>query len=255
VSSAGDYAYDDVFFASIERGSRRSAEVIVPLVMRAPAPRSVLDVGCGRGAWLAVWRAHGVEGHGVDGAYVDPRALLIPADRFTAVDLARPFALARRFDLVQCLEVAEHLPPEAARDLVTSLCAHADFVLFSAAPPGQGGEHHVNERPYGYWRALFAEHGYELCDPYRGALAEAREVEPWYRYNTFLYVQSARVTGELVAVRVPEGEEPRDVAPPLYRLRRRAVGLLPVSAMTAIAQLKKHLVVRMRQARSYAKNR
>jgi hypothetical protein len=35
------------------------------------------------------------------------------------------------------------------------------MVLFSAAPPGQGGEHHVNERTYEFWRGLFARHGYD----------------------------------------------------------------------------------------------
>jgi SAM-dependent methyltransferase len=242
--SAVGYAYDDVFFASIERGSQRSASVVVPLVLRSFAVQSVLDVGCGRGAWLAVWRELGVAVHGVDGAYVDARALLVPAEHFTGVDLARPFALGRRFDLVQCLEVAEHLPPAAAEGLVSSLCAHGDAVLFSAAPPGQGGEHHVNERPYTYWRELFRAHGYELFDPYRAALAGRADVEPWYRYNTFLYVQSARVTEALERFRVPAERAPVDVAPPLYRFRRRVVGLLPISVMTAVAQAKKHLVVR-----------
>jgi hypothetical protein len=34
---------------------------------------------------------------------------------------------------------------------VYCLARHARrFVLFSAAPPGQGGEFHVNERPFEY---------------------------------------------------------------------------------------------------------
>jgi SAM-dependent methyltransferase len=255
VSAVNPYAYDEVFFASIERGSRRSAEVLVPMVVRSIAPRSVLDVGCGRGAWLAVWHVNGVPGHGIDGASAKARTLLVPEEDFTAVDLARPFALARRFDLVQCLEVAEHLPPESAPALVASLCAHGDVVLFSAAPPGQGGEHHVNERPYAYWRGLFAVHGYALFDPYRDELVGDLRVEPWYRFNTFVYARNPQAVRSIASSFVSPDDEPRDVAPWFYRLRRRVLGLLPVPAITAVAQLKKHVVVRMLRTRSSTPNR
>jgi hypothetical protein len=47
--------------------------------------------------------------------------------------------LDRRFDLVQSLEVAEHITPAASEAFVEDLARHAErFVLFSAAPPGKG---------------------------------------------------------------------------------------------------------------------
>ena len=65
---------------------------------------------------------------------------------------------------VQCLEVAEHLPLPSAAILVDSLVKHGDIVLFSAAPKGQGGDHHVNEQDYEFWRQQFARHGYVPFD-------------------------------------------------------------------------------------------
>ena len=37
----------------------------------------------------------------------------------------------------------------------------SDTVIFSAATPGQTGDHHVNEQPYHYWTQLFKGFGYK----------------------------------------------------------------------------------------------
>ena len=240
------HVYDADFYRYQGAGSLRSARlVIAALHRRLPvAVRAVLDVGCGVGAWLVAWKELGCEVCGVDGAYVAPGSLQIATGEFHAHDLMLELALGRRFDLVQCLEVAEHLPPAAAPVLVASLCRHADLVMFSAAPPGQGGEHHVNERPYGYWRELFAAEGFAMHDPLRGEILADRRILPWYRYNTFLYVSErapAALREALAGCRVPSERAPPDLAPWPYRLRRRLVALLPVRAATALAVAKKRL--------------
>src|SRR5262249_31929851 len=104
------HVYEDKFFDYIEQGSDRSAQAIVPLIRRLLGSASVLDVGCGRGVWLKRWTDAGVSDiTGVDGDYVPRTTLAIPATRFIAHDLSQPFDLKRRFDLVQSLEVAEHV--------------------------------------------------------------------------------------------------------------------------------------------------
>ena len=62
-------------------------------------------------------------------------------------NLANPVDLGRKFDLVQSLEVGEHLPKSAADTFVETLVKHGDVVLFSAASVGQGGHDHINEQP------------------------------------------------------------------------------------------------------------
>jgi len=240
------YEYDDDFYGYINQGSIDSARVVLPALLAIlPHPvQSVLDVGCGAGAWLTVWKSLGAEILGLDGDYVRPEQLLISHDEFSAVDLRASFFLNRRFDLAQSLEVAEHLPASSAAGLVDSLCRHSDLVLFSAAPPGQGGENHINEQPYEFWRDLFWEQGYEMHDPIRAALRDNKSVKPWYRYNTFLYVNglcNPEVREALSGSRVERGRAVADVSPSIYRLRKRLVGLLPVAVSTAIATLKKKL--------------
>lgn len=236
------YTYDSSFFDYTTQSALRSAEAVIAAVRALLPADRVLDVGCAQGAWLKVWHDTGSrEVQGLDGAYVDTERLLIPRDCFTAHDLATPFSLSRRFDIAQSLEVAEHLPGARAQGFVDDLVAHAPAVLFSAAPPGQGGEHHVHERPYEYWRDLFAARGYQLVDAVRPVLLSRDDVSPWYRHNTFLFVDDASFASlhpyaKLLAV--PRGAAVADVSSPMYQARKRVIRALPAAVQQLAARVK-----------------
>src|ERR1700730_3323108 len=73
--------YTDDYHHQLHPGSVRSAREVVPLVLRMLGSRSVIDVGCGRGAWLTVFRELGVTDIcGVDGEYVSRDKLAFPSD-------------------------------------------------------------------------------------------------------------------------------------------------------------------------------
>jgi SAM-dependent methyltransferase len=151
---------------------------------------SVLDVGCGLGTWLSVFIEAGVKDvFGIDGDHVDQSKLFIVEERFFIHDLRTPFDLKRKFDLVLSLEVAEHLPIESAEILISSLCAHSDRIVFSAAIPGQGGQNHLNEQWSGYWQEIFDQHGYQRIDVLRPQVWNNKSVDVWYRQNMFVYVK------------------------------------------------------------------
>src|SRR5262245_54459582 len=136
-------------------------------ILGSNIPRSLLDVGCGTGTWLRAASDLGVaEVFGVDGI-VPEASLHISKDLVSQQDLSKTFNLARRFDVALCLEVAEHLPEEAADSLITSIVAHSDMVLFSAACPGQPGQHHINCQWPIYWQDLFNQRGYACDDSVR----------------------------------------------------------------------------------------
>src|SRR5438445_4626736 len=129
IPRAGMEQYGPAFYREHSEGSLRSARVVVPLVLKMVAPKSVVDVGCGRGAWLRVFREYGIERIlGLDGPYIDPSLLEVPRELFVPVNLAEPFCVDEAFDLAVCLEVAEHLPAKAGRWLVRSLTAAAPLV-------------------------------------------------------------------------------------------------------------------------------
>jgi len=185
-----DRPYTENFFKGIQQGSYRSAKEIVPLVLELVQPRSVIDIGCGTGNWLSVFKEFGIEEiFGVDGDYVSEKILKIPKERFLSFDLKRPFHLGRQFDLVLSLEVAEHLPPESASTFIDSLTGHGNVVLFSAATPHQGGTQHLNEQWPEYWLEHFQHRGYVVIDCIRKRVWKNPNVEWWYAQNVLMFVQ------------------------------------------------------------------
>ena len=221
--------YDSEFFEVHAQGSAASAAVVVPLVNEIVQPKSVLDVGCGVGTWLAEWARQGVTDLlGIDGAYAKAQLQIDPS-RFIAADLEQPFTLGRRFDVVECLEVAEHLDASCADVLVECLCAHADIVLFSAAIPCQGGTHHVNEQWPSYWIPKFAQAGFSAYDVIRPRVWTDNRVQPWYRQNALLFSRTRAFSpaGPIMDVVHPEFWEGR--SPSLRQLMRE----LPTAARRA----------------------
>ena len=184
------HTYSTAFYEQQSNGSIRSARRVLPHVIDMLSPKSVVDVGCGIGTWLAAARELGIEDVlGVDGAYVDQRMLQIPHERFHAADLTRPLTIARTFDLALCLEVGEHLPLDAADQLVISLTRLASAVLYSAAIPRQGGENHINEQWQSWWVERFRCHGYLAVDCIRPRIWNDHDVEWWYAQNMLLMVK------------------------------------------------------------------
>ncbi len=233
------HVYSETFYNYIEQGSRASARAVAKIVMPTLAPKSLLDVGCGRGAWLAEWQAAGIDDlMGIDGDYVDRATLRVAPNQFEGRDLRHSFDLGRSFDLVQSLEVAEHIPVEFASTFVDNLVRHGDIILFSAAVPGQGGEDHINEQPLEFWRGHFKRHGYEAYDPVRPYLAGNADVANWYKYNSLVYVHpraAARLPQAWAATKIAANAKIDEGGDLGWRARRAVVRLLPRSVVDQIA--------------------
>ncbi len=245
-----EHVYSGDFYTYIDAGSRRSARVVAKILLGEMPIRSVLDVGAGHGAWAAEWRSLGVDDvTAVDGDYVDRAQLAIPPESFVPHDLATSLDLGRRYDLVQSLEVAEHLPDSKADQFVDNLVRHGDVILFSAAVPHQGGEHHVNEQPPEYWRRKFAARGYAVFDFVRPALSTTRDVMPWYRFNSYLYANSdgqTRLSDAILMCRVDDRTSLTIGGNLQWALRRAAVRLIPTSLVKPVAIAKAAVEARFR---------
>lgn len=156
---------DGVFYRENElpMGSLFPKEVL-NWVIATFRPNSVLDLGCGTGKSLDYFLDAGIDAVGVEGSQL-AISKAKSSERILRRDMREPLWLNRRFELVWCFEVLEHLPEKFADQLVQSMTIHSDVVLVSAARPGQGGEGHFNEQPPDYWIKKFAEKSYVLLEP------------------------------------------------------------------------------------------
>lgn len=183
--------YNDAFYTEQEGGSFSSATRILPFINQLLNPKSVLDVGCGVGHWLKIWKeVLGVqEIQGIEGEYLKDEALSIPNEHLLKTDLKNEINLNRKFDLVMSMEVAEHIPENNADIFVKTLTNHGNVVLFSAAIKGQLGTYHINEQMPEYWAEKFMKRGYVAVDIVRPEFWNDTSIAYWYRQNTILYVR------------------------------------------------------------------
>ncbi|HBA60267.1 MAG TPA: hypothetical protein DCZ92_05535 [Elusimicrobia bacterium] len=153
------------------RAYTASAEIVTDAVFSQFRPARVADLGCGCGVYGHFFSARGAEVLSLDG--VKPPAEHSFPVQVQVRDLTEPFEnVWGKFDLALCLEVAEHIPEELLPQFLKNITSFSDRLLLSAAPPNQGGHHHVNERPRRYWVAKLRGAGFAYDRPATGVLCE-----------------------------------------------------------------------------------
>lgn len=177
------------YIHTIDVHNTKAAEEIIPYILKLLKPKSVLDIGCGIGTWLKIFKENGIDDFiGIDGEYVNRDLLYsnIEQKNFVAIDLGKEFNLNKKFDLAVSLEVAEHLPLESSDIFIESIIKHSDNILFSAAIPNQWGQNHLNEQWSDYWIEKFKNYGYN-CFDIRAIFWENKNIEWWYKQNLFIF--------------------------------------------------------------------
>lgn len=160
----------DRWLTGLSHFDRQNEHVILCIMATFGIPASLLDVGSGDGAMVNMARRVGVDAYGID---------ILPREGWPYLiqhDLRQPYDFGRTFGMVTSIETAEHIAPEATDtfcDTVAKHLAREGLLVFSAAPPGQIGDGHVNCRPAYAWRDDFYKRGvlYAPDLTYRLALA------------------------------------------------------------------------------------
>ncbi len=179
----------------------QSPSLIVPVLVDLINPKSVVDVGCGIGTFLNVFKKQGIKDVlGLDGAWVNQDLLqkYISKETLKIVDLEKSINEERKFDLAISLEVAEHISEQSANIFVENLTKLSDVIVFSAAFPGQGGQNHINEQWPAYWGEKFNNYGFQLYDVLRPLFWHERKIDIWYRQNMFLILKSNKIENKAI---------------------------------------------------------
>ena len=182
----------DYYERTVEGPAVRSAGTIANSILNDFKATCVIDVGCGTGALLEALRDMGCEVFGLE--YSEAALKYFRARRLNVgkFDLERNvFNDNRTFDVAVSMEVAEHLPEKAADRYVDLLARLSRVIVFTAAPPGQGGIDHVNEQPPSYWITKFQQRGFEhaeeISQRWRESWKAAGDVEGWYHQNLMIF--------------------------------------------------------------------
>ena len=171
-------------------------------IVRDLHPTSTLDAGCAMGFLVEELRKRGVDASGVDlSEYAISQAHESVAEHVRVGSLGEP--LGRRYDLIVCIEVLEHIPAAEADAAIANLCAASDRILLSTTPENFGEASHVNVRPPEAWSAALAREGF-----FRDLERDFSYITPW----AALYTK----------VEEPPSETVRRYDRAWWRLRREA---------------------------------
>lgn len=187
--------YNLNFYQNRNNQTKYSAKSILELLFSYYKPQSLIDFGCGVGTWIKTANELGViDCLGIEGDWLEKKHLVIPHSDFMHRDLTQKIDLGRRYDIAISMEVAEHIDKKYASLFIENLTRTSDLVLFSAAIPHQRGAGHVNEQWPEYWIELFKERGFIPMDVIRPFIWTDREIKPWYKQNTLLFIHQSRIS-------------------------------------------------------------
>jgi len=116
---------------------------------------SVLDVGSGRGHAAKWFADQKLKTYAIDGLEDNILNAVYPTER---IDLTENF-YAKSVDLVNCIEVVEHVDELYLDNLLTTLSS-GKYIFMTHGVPGQEGHHHVNCQPTEYWINHLSKRGY-----------------------------------------------------------------------------------------------
>jgi hypothetical protein len=152
---------------------------------------SVIDFGCGDGAYVRALRDAGIDARGYDG---NPLADSIPNCR--TLDLAVAVEVKSE-PWVLSLEVGEHIPREFEATFIDNVCRHGLIgTVISWAILGQAGIGHVNCRDNDYIEQLFAHRGFTRQRDLETSLRQATSL-PWFRNTLMVYVRAVQQPSSL----------------------------------------------------------
>lgn len=121
------------------------------------AIKSILDVGSGIGHAALWFQEQGLEITAIEGLPENVKNSQVPAIEHDLT--SAPFV--KLVDLVNCVEVVEHIEEKFIENLLDTLCS-GTYIFMTHATPRQKGWHHVNCQPTEYWVNHLANRNYTL---------------------------------------------------------------------------------------------
>lgn len=130
------------------------------------APESILDLGCGVGSYLEGALLAGckdVLGIELNFDVAKPHFTEDISPFLIQGDITKELNLPHKFDIVTSFEAAEHIDPDGTDSFIDNLIHYSnDYIILTAAPPGQRGTGHINLREKKFWIKEIESRGAKL---------------------------------------------------------------------------------------------
>ncbi len=120
---------------------------------------SVLDVGSGYGHHSKWFAEQGLRSYAIEGLQQNVNNAVYPTRR---VDLTEG-SYTTEVDMVNCIEVVEHIEEKYLDNLLTTLTC-GKYIFMTHGIPGQRGHHHVNCQWQEYWIEHIEARGFNYAE-------------------------------------------------------------------------------------------
>jgi hypothetical protein len=128
--------------------------------------KNTFELGCGGGWTINGLRKSGLDSSGVEGTNAGYNMCVNRGlgEYVKQQDLRLPFSSDKKYDMVVCTEVAEHIEIPFTSVLISNCINHSDIIWFSYNP-NSNHSHHCNGRPEKFWINLFGFFNYSHLKP------------------------------------------------------------------------------------------
>ena len=162
------------------------------------AIESVVDFGCGVGSYLEGHVRAGVtKVKGFEYNYLNAKKYIpdLLQPHVESGDVTRPID-SGKFQCSWSVEVAEHILPDGTGQFIDNLVnASFEYILLTAAPPGQAGTGHINLRRKDFWIKAISEKGFKYLEADVEELGNAwkKRGAAWYVVRNLMLFKKEKV--------------------------------------------------------------
>ena len=143
---------------------------------------SVVDLGCGMGYYVKIFKENNINASGFDG---NPNTPELTNGMCNILDLSNPIKFDKPYNWVMSLEVGEHLPKKYEDIFISNLHMNNESgIVLSWAVKGQPGDGHVNCQNNDYIKNKICSLGYTNDSDAENILRSKSSL--WWFKNTIM---------------------------------------------------------------------
>jgi len=151
--NTGSQDYDQTYYDEyagnpydVEAGWMTMFRSVAKHIVQSVEPcGNALDAGCAKGFLVEALAELGVDSEGIDiSEHAVNAATAEVRPRLRVGSLTEPFG--KRYDVITCIEVLEHMPFADSELAIDNICAATDQIVFSSTPRDYREPTHINVR-------------------------------------------------------------------------------------------------------------